>query len=411
MVQLDLLDLLGNMEIFQIVILVLLLRTLRSVPFLLRLWCPHISMQLSYSNNWCSISSSSASDSSCVYGSYGPLGESGPLTTASYYNTMYHLNQHTYWYNDYNMNLDSAGVWGTQGPLGVTGALGVLGALGPTGISLQAGMTTTPEGKYLAMSSSGSSTIVRQTQPMRYSHDSSAYRLYDLFEMYSRKYALGMCPGAAASASCEVNDSSFGVDASAVLTQKYYHENDEAASGRDGGDTSGLIVEDGVTAGVNDKYSFASKYNQFVHINLVPYGGTPGLPGQIIGGSWDSLNMTLSLSCGSSSSSKKLLQTTTSNFVSTSSSTTQSDLIPFLTTRLRKNEVCDVSVSLLTPSNKDSNSANDWTGYYLYVTGSGLQTVTQGKINSDPDLWGLRQQADGTSAFNLNGPHQAWIPF
>jgi hypothetical protein len=337
---------------------------------------------------------------------------------------MYHLEEYTYWYNDLNINLDSAGVWGTQGPLGILGALGVLGALGPTSISVLPGMTTTSEGKYLTLTSSGSSVVVRQTQPLRYAHDGSFYRVYDLFEMYSRSYALTMCsspppPSSSASlppppASCDANDSSFGVDASTVLTEKH---------GEDQGDghgviTSGLMMEDGVPIGVSDKYSFVSKYNQFVHLNLIPYGGTPGLPpvGLIPGsGSWSSLNMTLSLSCGSSSSpsSKTLLQTTTSNFLASSitSSRAQNDLSPFITTRLRKNEFCEVSVILQLPSSKNSTADNDWTGYYLYVTGSGLRTVSQGTVDADPDLWGARLQADGTSAFNLNGPHQVWIPF
>jgi hypothetical protein len=314
---------------------------------------------------------------------------------------MYHLNEYTYWYNDYNINLDSAGVWGTQGPLGVSGALGVLGALGPTGIALQAGMTTTSDGKYIAVSDK--SVVVRQTVPMRYSHDASVYRVYDLFEMYSRNYAKSMCSSTSSSSSCDVNDSSFAVDASTVLKQKYYSIDEK----RD----PSLLVLNGATTGVDDKYSFTSKYNQFVHLNLVPYGGTPGAPGLLTGGSWDNLNMTLSLSCGSSSSSKKRLHTTTSNFVASSISVSQNDLVPFITTRLRKNELCDVSVSLKIDSGKDSNPSNDWTGYYLYVTGSGLQTISEGVSNTDPDIWGLRKQFDGSSSFNINGPHQAWIPF
>lgn len=334
-----------------------------------------------------------------MYGSYGPLGEEGPLTTDEYYDTMYHLNEYTYWYNDYSINLDSAGVWGTQGPLGVSGALGVLGALGPSGFSLQAGMTTTSDGKYLA-TSSGKTVVVRQTQPMRFSHDATVYRIYDLFEMYSRTYAKSMC-SAVSSSTCDINDSSFGVDASTILKQNYFESEKVDSS---------LIVENGVTSGVDDKYSFTSKYNQFVHINLIPYGGTPGLPGLITGGSWDNLNMTLTLSCGMASSSKKTLHTTTANFIATSMSSTQNDLVPYITARLKKNELCDVSVSLRTDT-KDTNSANDWTGYYLYVTGSGFQLISQGVVNSDPDVFGLRKQLDGSSTFNIHGSHQIWIPF
>lgn len=316
---------------------------------------------------------------------------------------MYHLEEHTYWYNDYNINLDSAGVWGTQGPLGVSGALGILGALGPTGIALQAGMTTTSDGIYVAAASSNKSTVVRQTMPIRFSHDASVYRIYDLFEMYSRNYAKRMCSSSSSSSSCDVNDSSFAVDASTVLKQK-----DDSNQGEK---DPNLLIYDGATVGVDDKYSFTSKYNQFVHLNLVPYGGIPGAPGLQLGGSWDNLNMTLALSCGSSSSSKKTLHTTTSNFVASSLFNSQKALVPFITTRLRKNELCDVSVSLRIDSGKDSNPSNDWTGYYLYVTGSGLQTISESVKNPDPDIWGLRKQSDGRSAFNINGPHQTWIPF
>lgn len=328
---------------------------------------------------------------------------------------MYHLSEMTYWYNDYNINLDSAGVWGTQGPLGVSGALGILGALGPTGFSLQAGITTTSDGKYMTLSS-GKSVVIRQTQPIRYSHDSTISRIYDLFEMYSRTYAKSMCSALSSTSSCDVNDSSFGVDASTVLKQKYYEENEGNEGENENGNNkeeedSSLFVENGVTAGVDDKYSFTSKYNQFVHINLILYGGTPGLPGQITGGSWDNINMTLSLSCGTSSSNKKTLHTTTNNFISTSTSTTQNDLIPFITTRLKKNELCDISISIRIDTGKDTSTTNDWTGYYLFVTGSGLQVISQGVTNSNPDIWGLRKQIDGRYSFNMNGLHQTWIPF
>lgn len=100
---------------------------------------------------------------------------------------MYHLEENTYWYNDYNHNLDASGVWAIQGPLGPTGALGVLGALGPLGISPQPGVTTTADGVYQV-----DGQTVRSLQSLRYSHDAQRSRTYDLFEMYSKSYALDM---------------------------------------------------------------------------------------------------------------------------------------------------------------------------------------------------------------------------
>jgi hypothetical protein len=100
---------------------------------------------------------------------------------------MYHLQEGTYWYNDYSHNLDSAGVWGIQGPLGPTGALGALGALGPLGISLQYGVTTTSDGVYKV-----DGKTIRRTSPVRYTHDAKTTRVYDLFEMYSKSYAMQM---------------------------------------------------------------------------------------------------------------------------------------------------------------------------------------------------------------------------
>ncbi|RWA55962.1 hypothetical protein AU476_05100 [Cupriavidus sp. UYMSc13B] len=149
---------------------------------------------------------------------------------------MYHLQEENAWWGNYNHNLDSAGVWGIQGPLGPTGALGALGALGPLGISLKAGMTTTADGVYKV-----GSNIVRQTRPVRYSHDAAVAavsRTYELFEMYSKLYAQTMgtgCPG------CEVNDTSFGVDSSLQRS-----------------------------ASEGDAYLFTSNYDQFVSINVVP---------------------------------------------------------------------------------------------------------------------------------------------
>lgn len=110
---------------------------------------------------------------------------------------MYHLEEDVYWYNDYDHNLDSAGIWGIQGPLGPTGAFGALGALGPLSISIQSGVTTTPDGVYIVKNE-----IIRTTQPMWYSHDGSVMRMYDLFEVYSKTYAFSM----GRNESSEIND-------------------------------------------------------------------------------------------------------------------------------------------------------------------------------------------------------------
>ena len=78
--------------------------------------------------------------------------------------------------------------------------------------------------------------------------------------------------------------------------------------------------------------------------------------------------------------------------------------MPFLSTRLQGNEECKVTVAI-------STSSSDWSGYYLYVSGSGISETVNGKENNNPDIWGPRKQADGSVDFNINGVHQSWIPF
>ena len=300
----------------------------------------------SYSNNWCNVQSTD-DDSLCVYGSYGPIGTSGPLNSNAYYYTMYHLEQGVFWHQEYNMNLDICGVWGIQGPVGPTGALGVLGALGPLGISLQAGVTTTANGVYMV-----DNKVIRQTQPVRYTHNASEYRVYELVEMYSRSYALQL-----GSKGQDTNDCSFAVDSSGVNP----------------------------TVGSSDTYKFTSYANQFVSILIVPV---------------DNGNVySLELQCASSGSAYHSIATAASNPHSSSLG-----LVNFIVSRVNAGENCQVMVKQMV-SGTDSDA-----GYYLYVTGTNVLSVDQnGKVNKNTDYWGPRLQNDGSLAYNINGNHQLWV--
>lgn len=304
---------------------------------------------INYYNNWCT-ASGGQSDAGCVYGSYGPLGTTGPLNPHYYYNTMYHLQQNVYWHGNYNHNLDSTGVWGIQGPLGPEGAFGALGALGPLGISLQAGMTTTSDGVYKV-----GSTTVRKTQPVRYSHDATVVRTYDLYEMYSKSYAQAMGTGCSG---CEINDTSFAVDS-------FFQE--PPADG--------------------DNYLFTSNYNQFVLINVVPINALNSYALQLYVSKDGGANYTL---------------------LATSSSNAHADgggLMNFMSIRAKKGEMFRVNVTRIYagyPGNA---------GYYLFTTGSGLTQTTDGSTNPDADLWSSRLQSNGAYRFNINGAHQEWIPW
>lgn len=303
-----------------------------------------------YGNNWCA-AAPTQSDSGCVYGSYGPLGQDGPLNPAYYFNQMYHLEQHIYWHGDYNHNLDSSGVWGIQGPLGPTGPLAAPGALGPLGISLQAGMTTTEDGVYQA-----DGATVRKTQPIRYTHDATVYRIYDLFEMYSKAYATKMGTGCA---DCEENDTSFAVDASLQP-----------------------VAPDG------DAYYFTSGYEQFVSINVVPVNF------------FTAYGMALSVSANGGSGYTPVATANSNPF-----SSGFSGIMNFIVARVKKGEKFRLIVNLLY-----TGIASD-PGYFLYVSGSGVTEIDNKLVNDNPDIWGPRLQNNGTYRFNINGAHQAWNPW
>lgn len=263
---------------------------------------------------------------------------------------MYHLNEYKYWYNDYCHNLDASGVWGIQGPLGPTGAFAVLGALGPLGISYQYGVTTTSDGVYMVSTPAGDATMtVRRTQPIRYMHDSSSYRVYDLYEMYSKSFASSLQPG-----TVDSNDCSFAVDAVAAPA-----------------DASG------------DTFYFTSASEQWVALNVVAADmGT---------------DYSLSLECRDGKSYNPVTAAASNPYSS------GRGLEDFIVTRLKEEE-CRVTVKL--QYTEDSTPA----GYYLYVTGSAVTTVTGGAEETE-DLWGLRQQSTGEWTFNILGPHQKWVSF
>lgn len=333
-------------------------------------------MQLSYWNNWCTADPNER-DENCVYGSFGPLGESGPLGEYQYYYEMYHLEEETYWYNDYNINLDASGIWGIQGPLGTSGALGVLGALGPLGISLQVGVATSSNGVYSVKDDSNCYITIRKTQLIRYDHGATMFREYELFEMYSREYALSMT-----SDPISGNDCSFAVDASTALL-------------------SNTVVTDGKDTSVKDTFHFHSSGDQFLTLLLVPFGGE-----NLKQSSMPPINLSMTLSCNSSFISDAELQISPSNI--------QNGLSPYITTRAFNGEFCqvDVHATVRTCDVAEASRDRSWTGYYLFVTGSGLTVSDQkkGVTDTNPDIWGMRKQSNGARSFNINGPHQRWVP-
>ncbi|MEM5432313.1 MULTISPECIES: hypothetical protein [Cupriavidus] len=334
----------------------------------------------SYYNNWCPVPDSE-DDDKCVYGSHGPLGSSysaglgcplgfgcsidldfpadvrAPLNPTGYFKDMYHLQEKNTWWGNYTHNLDSAGVWGIQGPLGPTGALGALGPLGPLGISVQAGMTTTSDGVYKV----GSETV-RQTQPVRYSHDATVFRTYELFEMYSKSYAQTMgtsCPV------CEVNDTSFGVDSS----------------------KQGVAVS-------GDEYLFTANHDQFVSINVVPINA------------FNDYGLELYLFKDGGENYTLLASSKSNGGINLSFWWPYwkigDGLMDFIVMRVKPGEMFRIRViqqQLQEPS---------FPGYYLFTTGSGLAETTNGLTNMNPDIWGPRLQQDGTKRFNISGAHQQW---
>jgi hypothetical protein len=301
-----------------------------------------------YDNNWCNVPNDQ-SDIGCVYGSHGPLGETGALNPGSYYNTMYHLQQDSFWRGNHNHNLDSAGVWGIQGPLGPSGPFGALGPLGPLGISLQLGMTTTTDGVYKV-----GSNIVRKTRPIRYGQDATVWRTYNLYEMYSKQYAQQMGTGCGG---CEVNDTSFAVDSSFQ----------DAASG-------------------GDNYLFTSQHNQFVLLNVVPVNALNDY----------GLQLYVSKDGGTTYT---LLATSNSNVYAAGGG-----LMDFIVIRAKQGEMFRANVTL-------QHAGSFVPGYYLFTTGSGVGQSTSGTGVADADIWGSRLQSNGTLRFNITGAHQQWVPW
>ena len=301
-----------------------------------------------YENNWCdpagdsSASSSRGANDTCVYGPAGPLGELGPLDPFGYFFTMYHLGEGINFEQNYNMNLDSSGVWGVQGPLGPTGALGPLGPLGPFGISLQPGVVTLTTGEYQYNGS-----VIRTTSPIEYAANGTIFRVYDLFEIYTRAFALEMMN----------NDCSFGIDS--------YLKDPE---------------------GAGDTFIFLSNHTQFVTINIVPVNVL-----SVYG-------LTLAVSHDGGRTFNVTGQSLSNPYSS------DSGIQNFIVTRANPGEMFGITVSVV------YNTAPVASGYYLYVTGSGLTTIAKG-VRSDDDVWGPRQQTSGPARFNINGAHQSWQNF
>ena len=301
--------------------------------------------------------------------------------------------------------------------VGVSGPLGVLGPLGPLGVSLQFGMTTTPEGSYrtcpppptpvpgadanTSCQADDDMMTVRSTLPIRYSHNASEYRQYGLMELYSRQYARGLLAEGGGG-----GDTSFGVDGSVALAGAERVE--DVFYLRTGGEG-----------------------HQHVQINLIPFGGEMSPPAEGGGGGrgeqvdssrvrWtDGLDVHLNLSCGPPSS--PTLSPIAAAFSHIQpfdpqlppAKQTQTTLMPFLSARLRPDEQCAVTVVMSVQSQLGGGAGGDWSGYYLFVTGSAVSVCGGGGENAscDPssDLWGPRVQGDGTSSFNVMGAHQRWL--
>ena len=294
-----------------------------------------------WSNNWCNVPVGQ-NDSACVYGSGGPLGAAGPLSQSAYYLTMYHLGEGVNWSQDYNVNLDASGVWAVQGPLGPTGALGVLGPLGPLSISLQPGVTTRPTGEYTAQDVG----LVRTTSPVRYASDGSRWRQYDLFEMYSKRFAAAMTD----------NDASFAVDS--------YLSNPSAGG---------------------DSFTFTSNFTQFVSVLVTPVNLL------------DAFGVTISV-VGPDGNGTAIAASQSNPYA------TSQGLINWVVFRAQAGEQLSVTVSMI------HSGAPVESGYYLFVAGSGfLEGDSQGTLQP-ADVWGPRQQNQGSPAFNIAGAHQSWIP-
>ncbi|UIF88557.1 hypothetical protein KAF44_24860 (plasmid) [Cupriavidus necator] len=275
---------------------------------------------------------------------------------------MYHLQEENAWWGNYTHNLDSAGVWGIQGPLGPTGALGALGALGPLGISLKAGMTTTANGVYKVGCETDCKTV-RQTKPVRYRHDATVFRTYELFEMYSKSYAqtMGTCRD------CEVNDTSFGVDSFMQAP---------ASNG--------------------DDYLFTSNYDQFVSINVVPINALNDYGLELYLSKDGGKNYTLLASSKSNGALKG------KRWLPPLLWSIGDGLMDFIVIRVKPREMFKVRVI------QQQLQEESFPGYYLFTTGSGLAETTNGVTNMNPDIWGPRPQLDGTKRFNINGAHQQW---
>jgi len=111
-------------------------------------------------------------------GEDGPLGPAGPLSDEAYWETLPAI-------NDWSRQLQGGGLFTVLGPIGPLGALGPLGPLGPVGAH---GYAVDANGSYL-----NGRKIVRSVK-------TSFGETFDLFEIYTEKYARG-----------RTHDTSFGV--------------------------------------------------------------------------------------------------------------------------------------------------------------------------------------------------------
>lgn len=307
--------------------------------------------KLSYTNNWC-LHAPGRNDSWCEYGSNGELGEQGPLSEGSYYRSMYHSGEGTTgWAQSFNINQDASGVFGILGPLGPTGPLGPLGLLGPLTLSLQPGITTDDYGVFHYQSD-----VIRSTAPLHFDFSGTVFRQYDLFEMYSRDYAIKM----GAVPTMPRNDCSFGVDS---------------------------FLQSPSPNG--DLYRFDSVRAQWVTVTVVP--ADPA----------DRFTLTVVSSTNEGRTYDHIVAT---------SANTNASLANFVV--FRSNPKSDKAVEYLGAVVSPSpGHVGQRSGYFLYVVGSGFAEGAAPNKVRPVDYFSPRPQASGNYSFNILGSHQSCLPF
>lgn len=110
---------------------------------------------------------------------YGPLSEHGPLSELGPYKENKYYKGELFEYNNLATQLRALGLWSVLGPIGPFGPVGALGPLGPVG---DHGYSKDKQGNYIDKNNN----IVTKIDA---AFDSKSSREFDLYELYSPKYA------------------------------------------------------------------------------------------------------------------------------------------------------------------------------------------------------------------------------